>query len=192
MPTPSFCANAGFVANEMNELVVVVASRIQFFYGFTPINMLLPFPPGKYTMFLLPLNVFATSLAASILLNSINAGPALLVACEINFADSDSPSALITAASLSCSDFMTSNFALSASCCATCFASIAREYSWLKLKCVNATSSNKIPKSSARFLKLFAIYSVTSCLLVNNSSALYCATVAFNTSFPIDGNTRSS
>ena len=119
-------------------------------------------------------------------------GPALLVACEINFADSDSPSALITAASLSCSDFMTSNFALSASCCATCFASIAREYSWLKLKCVNATSSNKIPKSSARFLKLFAICSVTSCLLVNNSSALYCATVAFNTSFPIDGNTRSS
>merc|ERR1711959_306931 len=101
------------------------------FYGFTPINMLFPFPPGKYTMFLLPLKVLATSLAASILLNSINAGPALFVACEINFADSDSPSALITAASLSC--------------------------------------------------KLFAICSVTSCLLVNNSSALHCATVAFNT-----------
>ena len=147
---PPFMVNRGLsyfvdtvmLANEMNELVVVVASRIQFFYGFTPINMLLPFPPGKYTMFLLPLNVFATSLAASILLNSINAGPALLVACEINFADSDSPSALITAASLSCSDFMTSNFALSASCCAPCLASIAAVYSLPNVNAVIETSSN--------------------------------------------------
>ena len=45
------------------------------------------FPPGRYITFLLFDNVCATSLAASILLSSTSAGPALRVACEINRAD---------------------------------------------------------------------------------------------------------
>ena len=72
--------------------------------------------------------VCATSRAASMRRSSTSAGPADLVAWLMSLADSDSPSARMIAASLSCSDLSTMNLERSASCCDTCFASIAREY----------------------------------------------------------------
>ena len=74
-------------------------------------------------------SVSATSLAASMRLSSTSAGPAVLVAWLMSLADSDSPSARMMAASRSCSDLSTMNLDLSASCCDTCFASIALLYS---------------------------------------------------------------
>ena len=68
--------------------------------GLTPSNML--FWLGKYTTLPLRANVLATSLAASMRRNSIKPGPAVLVASEMSLADSLSPSALMTAAFLSC------------------------------------------------------------------------------------------
>jgi hypothetical protein len=59
-------------------------------------------PPGKYAM-LRPLAILsAMSLAASMRRSSIMPGPAAFVASEMSRADSDSPSALITAAFRSC------------------------------------------------------------------------------------------
>lgn len=89
-------------------------------------------------------NVSAISNAASNLLNSIKPGPDLIVASVINFAASDSPSALMIAANFSCSDFSTINFALSASCWATCFDSIAFVNSLLNDSSVIDTSSRSI------------------------------------------------
>lgn len=68
--------------------------------GLTPNNIL--FWLGKYTTLPLRANVLATSLAASMRRNSIKPGPAVLVASEMSLADSLSPSALMTAAFLSC------------------------------------------------------------------------------------------
>ena len=60
------------------------------------------FPCGKYTTLPLRASVLATSFAASIRRSSIKPGPAMRVASEISLADSLSPSALMTAAFLSC------------------------------------------------------------------------------------------
>ncbi|WVZ00211.1 hypothetical protein V8G54_026280 [Vigna mungo] len=86
-------------------------------------------PPGKYETFGDFASVEAISLDASILLSSISPIPAEAVASEISFAASLSPSARIIAARRSCSAFITTNLDRSASCCATCFCSTARENS---------------------------------------------------------------
>mmetsp|Transcript_5257 Transcript_5257/g.19670 ORF Transcript_5257/g.19670 Transcript_5257/m.19670 type:complete len:215 (+) Transcript_5257:2665-3309(+) len=167
------------------------ASTLSPSYGFTPNNMFV-FPPGRYITFLDLDSVSATSRAASIRRSSTSAGPALFVAWLISLADSDSPSARITAACISCSDRSTTKRARSASCCDTCFASIAREYSTPKERCVSATSSSTMPKSFARTRKALLTFSLTASRMVRSWSALNCATVAFSTSLPIDGNTLSS
>ena len=91
--------------------------------------------------------------SASIRLSSIRPTPACLVASEISLADSDSPSALTMAAFLSWSLFRTTYFALSASCSATCFCSIALENSIPNWRCVIATSSMIRLKSLARLVR---------------------------------------
>lgn len=59
-------------------------------------------PPGRYAM-LRPLAILsAMSFAASMRRSSIMPGPAAFVASEMSRADSDSPSALMTAAFRSC------------------------------------------------------------------------------------------
>ena len=62
----------------------------------------------------------------------------------MSFADLASPSALMTADRLSCLAFSTMNLARSASCCATCLASMAAVYSRPKVSAVMDTSSRSM------------------------------------------------
>uniref|UniRef100_A0A2P2L4L3 Prohibitin n=1 Tax=Rhizophora mucronata TaxID=61149 RepID=A0A2P2L4L3_RHIMU len=74
----------------------------------------------------------------------------------------DSPSALITALFLSCSAFSTINLALSASCAATCLASIAAVNSFPKVRVVMDTSSSAMSKLAALSVKIFRISLLTA------------------------------
>lgn len=86
---------------------------------------------------LLPLlSVLAISRADSILRNCTRPSPADESALEMIVAASASPSARTTLAWRSCSDRSTMNFARSASCCATCFASTASVNSLPNVMCV--------------------------------------------------------
>ena len=103
------------------------------------------------TLLLLSLIVCAMSLAASILRSVMNAG-LFAMASPINFADFASPSALITALRLSWIAFSTMNLARSASCCATCLASIAAVYSRPNVSAVMDTSSRSMLNPAARLM----------------------------------------
>ena len=103
-------------------------------YDLRPSNklVLLPFPSsplpplGRYVTFGLFAIACAISLAASIFLICTSPSPALAIALLMISAESASPSARMTLACRSCSDFSTVNLARSASCCAICFCSTAR------------------------------------------------------------------
>jgi len=149
-------------------------------------------PPGRYVTFGLPANVCAISLLASILLIIINPSPALATALDIVSALSASPSALITFACLSCSAFSTMNLLLSASCWAICFCSTARVNSLPKVMCVMETSSRAMLNSEARLRRSLRMRLETASRWVMSSAASNWATMAFRTSLPIEGRTRSS
>mmetsp|Transcript_28873 Transcript_28873/g.77775 ORF Transcript_28873/g.77775 Transcript_28873/m.77775 type:complete len:239 (-) Transcript_28873:228-944(-) len=147
---------------------------------------------GRYTT-PRPLDkVSAMSLAASIFRKSMKAGPDRRVASLMSLAASLSPSARMMAPLRSCSAFITTNLARSASCSATCFISTAFMNSEPNDKCVMATSSNTMPKSAARFNNAFRTVNDTFSRCVRSCSALNWATVAFTISFPMDGSTLSS
>mmetsp|Transcript_17084 Transcript_17084/g.24966 ORF Transcript_17084/g.24966 Transcript_17084/m.24966 type:complete len:208 (-) Transcript_17084:181-804(-) len=123
---------------------------------------------------------------------SMSPDPLPARALEMRVAASASPSARMMAAFRSWSALATTYCCLSASCWATCFDSMALAYSRPKVRCVIDTSSKIRLKAPALFLSASLIFSETSSRLRSRSSALYCATMAFNTSLPRDGNTRSS
>mmetsp|Transcript_21178 Transcript_21178/g.35517 ORF Transcript_21178/g.35517 Transcript_21178/m.35517 type:complete len:210 (+) Transcript_21178:602-1231(+) len=87
---------------------------------------------------------------------------------------------------------MTTNLERSASCCATCFTSIARANSSPNERWVRATSSSRMLKSAARVVSACFTLRETWSRKVSSSAALYCATTDFSTSLPMDGSTRSS
>nr|GMD35058.1 hypothetical protein F751_3886 [Ipomoea batatas] len=123
----------------------------------------------KYTLLAEDEIVLAISRAASIFLSVMKAG-LLAIAWPISCALLASPCALIIALRLSCSAFSTMNLALSASCAATCFASMAAVNSRPKVRLV-------IDTSSSAMLKLAALS-----LWVMSWLALYWATTAFKVS----------
>ena len=84
----------------------------------------------------------AMNFAASILRMATSPGPCSVMASAIIEAASDSPSALKIAAFISSSRCMTTNFALSAFCCATCLDSMEAENSFENCRCVMETSSS--------------------------------------------------
>ena len=105
---------------------------------------------------------------------------------------SASPSALMTLACFSCSALTTMNLERSASCCMTCFDSMALANSAPNLRSVMETSCSEMWNSVARAVSCSRTCFETLSRCVMSCSALYCATTDFSTSLPIDGSTRSS
>ena len=105
--------------------------------------------------------------------------------------DLASPSALMTADRLSCLAFSTMNLARSASCCATCLASMAAVYSRPKVSAVMDTSSRSMLKPAARWMSCERTARDTCSRWVMSCEALYCATTDLRVSWTMDGRTRS-
>ena len=154
--------------------------------------MFIVFPPWIKLIFGFPPSFSTMYWAASIFLIATSPAPCWLIALDTSCAASDSPSALIMVALVSCSYIITTNLAFSAICCATCFCSIDAAKSWENCKWVIETSSKIRPNSVALLYSCSLMSWETFSLSVMSSPASYYATIDLRTSLPIDGSTLSS
>lgn len=150
-------------------------------------------PSGTKLMFGLLANSSAIILAASSLLISIWAEPYFITALLMSLAESASAYDLMIWANLSYSSRATMDFCLSASCCWTAFCSIACEYSLLKPRCINDTSSTATLNSLAFCVNVVLISLLISSRNFKSWSAsseshllLHWATTVLRTYWPIE------